>query len=82
MQLVKISKKEFLNLFYDLHTTAKTTFYNLFKSRIDDIAKLLPGISNWVYWWNARKYHIFPAFRIHGLSKVNLAKRGNSTHRN
>ena len=54
--------------------------YSLIKSRIDYIAKV-PGIFNWVNWWHARKSKKCPAFRIYGLSKVNLAEQGNSTLR-
>ena len=34
---------------------------------------------SWINWWDARKYHMFPAFRWLGYSNVTLAESGNST---
>ena len=40
---------------------------------------IFPQITSWINWWDARKYHIFPAFRGLGCSNVTLAESGNST---
>ena len=46
---------------------------------MEEIANIFPQITSWINWWDARKYHIFPAFRCLGYSNVTLAESGNST---
>ena len=55
------------------------TEYNEIKSRLDCIGGVLSCISNWVDWWHARRYHLFPVFRGFSLSSLNLAEIGHST---
>ena len=43
-------QEEFLQLCYGLFTTARANYYNLFKYRMDDIAKVFHGIGGWVNW--------------------------------
>ena len=31
--------------------------------QLEEIANIFPQITSWINWWDARKYHIFPAFR-------------------
>ena len=47
------------------------------KKWLVEIANIFPDITSWVNWWNARKYHMFPAFRHLGYSNVTLAESGN-----
>ena len=49
--------------------------------QLEEIANIFPQITSWINWWDARKYHIFPAFRQLGYSNVTLAESGNSTLR-
>ena len=49
------------------------------KKQLEEIANIFPQISSWINWWDARIYHIFPAFRQLGYSNVTLAESGNST---
>ena len=37
--------------------------YNDRKKWLEEIADIFPQITSWINWWDARKYHIFPAFR-------------------
>ena len=53
--------------------------YNEIKSRLDCIGGVLSWISNWVNWWHARRFHLFPVFRGFSLSSLNLAEIGHST---
>ena len=53
--------------------------YNDRKKWLEEIADIFPQITSWINWWDARKYHIFPAFRWLGYSNVALAESGNST---
>ena len=53
--------------------------YNEIKSRLDCIGEVLSCISNWVNWWHARRFHLFPVFRGFSLSSLNLAEIGYST---
>ena len=55
------------------------TEYNEIKSRLDCIGRVLSCISNWVNWWHARRFHLFPVFRGFSLSSLNLAEIGHST---
>ena len=53
--------------------------YNDRKKQLEEISVIFPQITSWINWWDARKYHIFPAFRQQGYSNVTLAESGNST---
>ena len=55
------------------------TEHNEIKSRLDCIGGVLSCISNWVNWWHARRFHLFPVFRGFSLSSLNLAEIGHST---
>ena len=55
------------------------TEYNEIKSRLDCIGGVLSCISNWVNWWHARRYHLFPVLRGFSFSSLNLAEIGYST---
>ena len=52
--------------------------YNEQKQQLDEIANMFPDISQLVTWWDARKYHMFSAFKCFGYSNVTLAKSGNA----
>ena len=49
------------------------------KKWLDETANIFPDISSWINWWDATKYHMFPAFRCFVYSNVTLAESGNST---
>ena len=53
--------------------------YNDRKKQVEEIGNIFPQITSWISWWDARKYHIYPAFRHLGYSNVTLAESGNST---
>ena len=53
--------------------------YNEKKQGLDEIADMFPDILQWVTWWDARKFHMFPTFRHFGYSNITLAKTGNAT---
>ena len=53
--------------------------YHEKKKWLDEIPYIFPDISQWVTWWDARKYHMFPAFRCFHYSNVTLAKSGYGT---
>ena len=52
--------------------------YNKQKKWWDEIANIFQDIAQWITWWDARKYHVLPAFRCFGHSNVTLAKSGNA----
>ena len=39
------------------------------------IANLFPDISHCMAWWDARKYHMFPAFRYSGYSNIHIGQK-------
>ena len=55
-------------------STGTIAEYNEKKKQLDEIANIFPNITQWITWWDARKYHMFPAFRCSGYSKVTLAE--------
>ena len=63
----------FKSICYRMCSIATVVEYNEQKQWLDEIA-----ISCWVTWWDARKYHMFPAFRHFGYSNVKLAKSHNT----
>ena len=56
-------------------STANT--YNKIASTMKNICEC-SNIINWWNWWDARKFHILPAFRGFNLPGLNLAETGNS----
>ena len=48
------------------------------KKWLGEIAHIFPDISWWLTWLDARKYHMFPAFRWFSYSNVTLAESGNA----
>ena len=52
--------------------------YNEKKKWLDEIANIFPDITSWINWWDARNYHMFPAFRYFSYSNVTLSMSGNS----
>ena len=50
--------------------------YNEKKKHLNEIANIFPDITSWINWWDARKYHMFPAFRNFGYCNVTLAEGG------
>ena len=59
-------------------SVATVAEYNEKKKWLDELANIFSNITWWRTWWDARKYHMFPAFRHFGYSIVTLAESGNS----
>ena len=72
-------KDVFKNICHEMCSITTVAEYNDRKKWLEEIANIFPQITSWINWWDARKYHIFPAFRWLGYSNVTLAKSGNST---
>ena len=53
--------------------------YNEQKHWLDETANIFSDIYQWVTWWDARKYHMFPAFRHSSYSNITLAESCNAT---
>ena len=77
--LVQVTEIFFKIICHGMCSIATMAEYNNKKKWLDEIANILPDISWWVTWWNARQYHMFPAFRCLGYVNVTLAESGNST---
>ena len=43
-----------------------------------EFADIFHAIKPWLDFWDARKYHVFPAFRRFGYTGVTLAESGNA----
>ena len=67
----------FKSICYEICSVATMTEYNEKKKQLDEKANIFPNISQWLTWWDARKYHMFPAFRLFGYSNLTLAENGN-----
>ena len=72
-------KDVFKNICQEMCSVTTVAKYNDRKKQLEEIANIFPQITSQISWWDARKYHIFPAFRCLGYSNVTLAKSGNST---
>ena len=72
-------KDMFKNICHKMCSVTTVAEYNDRKKWLEEIAYIFPQITLWINWWDARKYHIFPAFRWLGYSNVTLAESGNST---
>ena len=68
----------FKSICYGMCSIATVAEYSEQKQWLDEIANIFPDISQWVTWWDARKSHMFPAFRCFGYSNVTLAESGNA----
>ena len=69
----------FKNICHEMCSVATIGEYNEKKKWLDEIASILPHITSCINWWDARKYHMFPAFRCFGYSNVTLDESGNWT---
>ena len=72
-------KDVFKNICHEMCSVTTVAEYYDRKKWLEEIANIFPQITSWINWWDARKYHIFPAFRQLGYSNVTLAESGNST---
>ena len=72
-------KDVFKNICREMCSITTIAEYNDRKKQLEEIADIFPQITSWINWWDARKYHIFPAFKQLGYSNVTLAESGNST---
>ena len=68
----------FKGICHEMCAVAAEAEYNKEKKWLDEIANIFLNITQWITWWDARKYHTFPAFRHFGYSNVTLAESGNS----
>ena len=66
----------FKNICHKTHSISTVGKHNEKKKWLEDIPNIFPLISSWLNWWDARKYHIFPAFRHLSYSDVTLAESG------
>ena len=70
-------KDVFKNICHEMCIITTVAEYNDRKKQLEEIANIFPQISSWINWWDARKYHVFPAFRWLGYLNVTLAESGN-----
>ena len=59
--------------------TVTTVVGNNKQKALYEKSNLYSGIARLIAEWDARKYHIFPAFRRFGYLNATLAESGNST---
>ena len=76
--LVQVKRDLFKSICHKICSVATVAEYNKKKKWLYEIANIFPNISQWLTWWDTKNYHMFPAFRCFGYSKVTLAKSGNS----
>ena len=56
-------KDMFKNICHEMCSVTTVAEYNDKEKWLEEIANIFPQISSWINWRDARKYHIFPAFR-------------------
>ena len=69
----------FKSICHEICSIATVAEYNEKRKWLDEIANIFPNISQWLTWWDARKYHMFPVFRCHSYLNVTLAESSNLT---
>ena len=72
-------KQEFEMLAMQMLSCITIADYDEIKHRLEQLAALVPSIGNWLQWWSARRYNLFPVFRGYCISSLNLAEIGHST---
>lgn len=72
-------KNEVQELGVQLLTVGTLNDYKEIQSRFQVLGAIVPPIKNWIDWWDARRYHLFPVFRGYSISSVNMAEIGHST---
>ena len=70
------TKNEVQSLSYALTTVSTLNEYGQIKSRLLALEGVIPPITYWINWWDARRYHLFPVFRGFNISSVNMAEMG------
>jgi hypothetical protein len=78
-RLPEEERAEFLQMVKDICGCHTVTRYLQLNTQMHDLMKKHPAIESWVRWWEARKYHIVPAYRGAGYKGCNLAEIGHST---
>ena len=68
----------FKSIYHGMCSVATVAEYNDTKKWLDEIANIFRDISQWLMWWDARKYDMFQVFRCCGYSNITLAESGNS----
>ena len=72
--------EEFRELALDLLKVATMQQYNEKVKRLKILADALPSsVGNWLDWWLARRYNLFPVFRGFCISSLNQAEIGHAT---
>ena len=79
MKISNSYRDVFKNVYHKMCCIATVGEYNDKKKWLEEIANIFPQINSWINWWDARKYHMFPALRCLGYLNVTLAESGNST---
>ena len=74
----RIHANLFKTICHELCSVATVAEYNEKKKWLDEIANICLEILQWITWWDARKYYVFPSFRYFGYSDGTLAESGNS----
>ena len=72
--------EEFRELALDLLRVPTMQQYNEKVRRLKILADVLPSsVGNWLDWWLARRYNLFPVFRGFFISSMNQAEVGHAT---
>jgi hypothetical protein len=69
----------FLQLVKDICTCHTVNRYQKLSEKLQELASRNEAIQSWIAWWDARKYHVVPAYRDFGYKGCNLAEIGHST---
>ena len=71
-------RDEFYQIGCQLCSAPTVAKYNELQKLLLEFADIFPAIKPWLDFWDARKYHVFPAFRRFGYTGVTLAESGNA----
>ena len=77
---LQVTATEFYELAIQLLIVPTMAQYNEVVRRLKMLADILPSVvGNWLEWWLARRYNLFPVFRGFCMSSLNQAEIGHAT---
>ena len=56
-------REDFIKKLHQMVCAPTVGHYNKIGEEVEEIVSIYPGVKNFFQWWDARRYHVFPAFR-------------------
>ena len=73
------NREDFIKKLHQMLHVPTVGHYNKIREEVEEIVSIYLVVKIFFQWWDARRYHVFPAFRGFFFTGVSLAEAGNST---